>query len=597
MRLLAHDDGTYEWVPATDYRVAEVRLLRNVDTVGSTHDAPSRAKDNLLIHGDALNALTALSSLPEFAREYVGKVRLAYLDPPFNTQQSFLQYDDALEHSVWLAMLRDRLLQIKPLMADDGSVWVHCDDSEQHRLRCVMDEVFGPQGFVATVMWENRYSRSNDAGISVSHQYLVIYAPNPALWKDHRNRLGRTADQAEQYRNPDNDPDGPWRSIPWDAPGIRQNLSYPIVTPGGQVRYPPAGRHWSRTEDQWLDVVQSGRAYCGEDGNGAPAYKQHLKDAPKIVPNTWWSHEECGHSDEAAKEIKSLFPGRDGFATPKPERLMARVIEIATNPNDIVLDCFLGSGTTVAVAHKMGRRWIGIEREASVLHEFALQRLAKVVAGQDLGGVTAVETPVGDGLPEGVKPGEARAAAKTLDAMFKGHMLNSVSGLDAGIVKGLVKALRDADKTKTERTWQGGGGFRLLQVAPSMFANDEGIIVLAEWATNGSLAEATAAQLGYEYNPDPPFCGKRGRARLAVIDGLINEGVIRVLVSALGDGERLQVCGTAVEPEARNVLKDLCPGSTIRKIPASILSVYREGLSSSVLAAQEGEKIRVPDLG
>ena len=165
LRLLAEEDGAYQWVPPSDYRVAEVRLLDEAGTVGQTRARGERAKDNLLIRGDALNALTSLGELPEFADELVGKVRLAYLDPPFNTQQSFLHYDDNLEHSVWLTMMRDRLVQIRKLLAPNGSVWVHCDDSEQHRLRCVMDEVFGPQAFVATVIWQKRYSRENRAAI------------------------------------------------------------------------------------------------------------------------------------------------------------------------------------------------------------------------------------------------------------------------------------------------------------------------------------------------------------------------------------------------------------------------------------------------
>src|SRR6185437_3740403 len=169
LRLLAHEDGSYEWVEPSDYRVAEVRLLHNAGAVGEVHPERQRARDNLLIRGDALHALTSLIELPEFAREYVGKVKLAYLDPPFNTQQAFAHYDDALEHSVWLTMMRDRLQSIKTLLAPTGSVWVHCDDSEQAYLKVMMDEVFGRDCFVATVIWENRYSRSNDAGFSVSH--------------------------------------------------------------------------------------------------------------------------------------------------------------------------------------------------------------------------------------------------------------------------------------------------------------------------------------------------------------------------------------------------------------------------------------------
>jgi adenine-specific DNA-methyltransferase len=198
LRLLAHEDGSYEWVSPSDYRVAEVRLLDDVTTVGDVNRA--RALDNLLIRGDALNALRSLARLPEFAAEYLGKVKLAYLDPPFNTQQSFLHYDDALEHSVWLTMMRDRLIQIRELLAPGGSVWVHLDDSEIGYCRVMMDEIFGPTSFVSTVVWEGRYSRSNDAALSVSHNYMLVYARDGLGWRHVRNKLPRTPEQAKQSR-------------------------------------------------------------------------------------------------------------------------------------------------------------------------------------------------------------------------------------------------------------------------------------------------------------------------------------------------------------------------------------------------------------
>src|SRR5690606_18025109 len=204
-------------------------------------------------------------------------------------------------------------------------------------------------------------SRSNDASLSLSHNFILVYSPNPDRWKELRNRLPRTAEQAAQYKNPDRDPRGPWRAIPWDAPNIRPNLSYPITTPTGHVHYPPPGRCWSRTEEQWLKIVDAGLAYFGKSGEGSPSFKQFLQDAPPIVPNTWWSHEDAGHTDEAKKEIHSLFGKDEAFATPKPERLLHRILTIATNPGDLVLDSFAGSGTTGAVAHKMGRRWIMVE--------------------------------------------------------------------------------------------------------------------------------------------------------------------------------------------------------------------------------------------
>ncbi len=260
-----------------------------------------------------------------------------------------------------------------------------------------MDEIFGRKNFVANVVWENRYSRSNDAILSLSHNSILLYATNPDKWKKVRNRLERTEEQASQYKNPDNDPNGLWRAIPWDAPNLRPNLSYPIITPKGNTRLPPPGRCWSRTEDQWLQIVKSGLAYFGKSGEGAPSFKQYLKDATAIVPNTWWSHEDAGHTDEAKKEIHGLFGKDQAFETPKPERLIQRILQLATNENDLVLDSFLGSGTTAAVAHKMGRRYIGIEiGEHAVTH--IVPRLRKVIEGEQGGISEAVGWKGGGGF-------------------------------------------------------------------------------------------------------------------------------------------------------------------------------------------------------
>jgi len=511
--LLAHEDGSYEWVPPTDYRVAEVRLLREAGAVGQ----PGDSSQNLLVRGDALAGLNSLCELPRYAEEYVGRVRLAYLDPPFNTQQSFLQYDDALEHSVWLTMMRDRLLQVQKLLSPDGSVWVHCDDYEQAHLRVLLDEVFGRSNFVATVLWERQYGQSNIAAVSVSHDYLIVYAVDRQRWQATRNRLPRTSTQDKAYRNPDNDPRGSWKAGSLDARNPYSRGRYPITTPSGRViQGPPPGAYWRVSQAKLAELDAAGRIWWGRDGSSAPSIKRFLTDVEGVVPKTWWSHEDAGHTDQAKKEVKRLVPGVEPFATPKPERLMQRIIHIASNPGDIVLDCFLGSGTTAAVAHKMGRRWVGLERSTETLDTFAIPRLTKIIAGEDHGGVTS------------------------------------------------------------EVSWAGGGGFRILDVGPSMFEDDEGVVVLAEWATNSALAEATTAQLGYAYEAAAPFCGRKGRSRLAVIDGLVSPAVTEILLGALGEEELLTVCGTSVDPDAADALRSKRPGSRVRKIPASLLTEYQE---------------------
>ena len=542
LRLLADENGAYEWVQPSDHRVAEVRLLDNVAAVGETLPDRDRAKDNLLIRGDALNALTSLSALPKFAAELVGKVRLAYLDPPFNTQQSFLHYDDNLEHSVWLTMMRDRLIQIKKLLALNGSVWVHLDDGEMAYARVMLDELFGRQNFIATVVWQAAdVPKSTARHLSTDQDYLLVYARDADIWRP--NKLARTDAANEKYRNPDNDPRGPWMPGPLTANKPYSKGTYAIVAPSGKEHWPTPGTYWRFAQDRFEELDRDSRIWWGKSGDGRPLIKRYLAEVGELIPRTWWPYQDVGSTRNAKLEIKRLFPEVEPFATAKTERLLERVLRIGSEPGDIVLDCFLGSGTTAAVAQKMDRRWIGIERSRETLDRYAIPRLTRVVEGSDPGGITA----------------------------------------SAG--------------------WEGGAGFRILDVAESMFHVDDGPVFLAEWATNSRLSEACAAQLRYDFEPEPPFTGRRGRARLAVVDGLVNEDAVRLLVENLPEDERLVVCGTAVDPAARTLLRELRPGSSLRKIPASILADYRKarwmprtrstraGGSGSVTAMTEGPEV------
>ncbi len=511
-RLLAHDDGGYEWLPSEDYRVAEARLLRDVGTVGTV--SHNRAADNLLVRGDALHALTSLTKLPEFAKQYVGKVKVAYLDPPFNTGQAFQQYDDALEHSVWLTMMRDRIRQIHTLLSDKGSLWVHLDDAEMAYCRVLLDEIFGRQNFVATVVWSRAdVPRSVAKFMSNDQDYLLVFAKDTASLTF--NRLPRDEKTNSAYKNPDNDPRGPWRLTPFTATKPYSGGSYTVTGPTGKPFRPPNGRYWSRPERAFDEMNADGRVFWGAKGDAAPMMKTYLSEVSDLIPRTIWHYQDVGSSRTARYESKELFGADAFFATPKPERLMERIITIATKPGDVVLDPFAGSGTTAAVAHKLGRRWVTIERADDTVDKYTTPRLTRVVNGTDGVGIT-----------------------KELD-------------------------------------WQGGGGFRVLEVAPSMFDTDGSFVYLAESMTNGALSEATAAQLGYEYEPVAPFAGRKGRTRLAVVDGVVNEGVVRLLVSALDEHERMVLCGTGIDPDARPVLRELRRGSTLRKIPAALLDGYR----------------------
>lgn len=549
LRLLAEEDGAYQWVPPSDYRVAEVRLLDEAGTVGHTRTRGERAKDNLLIRGDALNALTSLGDLPEFVAELVGKVRLAYLDPPFNTQQSFLHYDDNLEHSVWLTMMRDRLAQIKKLLAPNGSIWVHCDDSEQAYLKVMMDEVFGRDNFVADVIWEKADSPRMDARLfSERHDHLVVFRKSDA-WQP--NSMPMNPDEMKHFDQLDEDGQRYRRVLlrKWGANSRREdrpNLFYPITAPDGTdifpIRTDGAEGYW-RWKQEKYEESQDQIEWVQQKTGWQPYVRQMARDAMRRPVETIWPYDQVGSNRQGKAEVKAFVEkGSEPFSTPKPERLLQRVIHVASEPGDIILDCFLGSGTTAAVAHKMGRRWIGIERSADTLDTYVLPRLTKVINGEDPGGIT-------------------------------------------------------------EQTgWRGGGGFRILDVAESMFVDDAGTVFLAEWATNSRLSEACAAQLHYDFEPEPPFVGRRGRTRLAVVDGLVNEDAVRLLVANLPDDERLVVCGTAVDPAARTVLRELRRGSSVRKIPASILHDYRQarwtprsalpspGSNGSVTVAHEAQE-------
>lgn len=337
--------------------------------------------EGMLIQGDNLEALKAL--LPYYA----GQVKCIYIDPPYNTQSAFEHYDDNVEHSIWLSTMYPRLELLRDLLADDGSIWVSIDDNEGQYLKVLMDEIFSRQNFIASNVWQKRYSRENREAIGDSHEYVFVFAKDPEKFKATRNKLKLGPKQLAVYKNPNNDPNGPWRSVSLAAQGYRPNQMYEIVSPiTGKRHSPPKGSCWKIVEENYKKLLAEGRIYFGKDGNAVPARIQYLKDIEGMVPWTWWTHEEVGHTDEAKREQQILFTKDNPFDTAKPERLLERIIHISTKPGDLVLDSFLGSGTTAAVAHKMGRRYIGIEMgEHAVTH--CVPRLQKVIAGEQ-GGIS-----------------------------------------------------------------------------------------------------------------------------------------------------------------------------------------------------------------
>lgn len=299
--------------------------------------------------------------------------------------------EDLERHDKWLCMMWPRLNLLKDLLAEDGSIWITLDDNEAQRAKLICDEIFGEDAFVASVVWQARYSVSNDASVSNSHNYILVYSKAPETWKKLRNEIPRDERQAKQYSNPDNDPEGPWRAIPWDAPNIRENLSYPITTPKGSVKYPPKGRCWAREEEQWREIVNQGLAYFGQNEDGAPAYKRYLKDAGTVVPTTWWPHDSSGHTDEASKEL-TAFGLDTPFATPKPVRLLERIFRIATREDSLILDSFAGSGTTAEAVMALNAKDGGDRRFILVDSEYLLEgadRWWQDVTGHGLSGTGA----------------------------------------------------------------------------------------------------------------------------------------------------------------------------------------------------------------
>ena len=627
--LLSTGDGKYDYmfVEPSDRRVSEVRLLHEVEQVEADSppdrpdELPSPTTGNLLITGDAMHVLDALTKIPEYSDKYLGKVKLVYIDPPFNTGQAFENYEDNIEHSIWLTMLRDRLRQIKSLLSKNASVWVHLDDVEVHRCRSVMDEELGAENFIGTIVWEKvERPRMDSKGFSYRHDTILVYSksprwtPNAIVTSDIpdyynlRDEEGRLYTRAQLRK-------GGSSSGREDRP----NMYFGIVAPDGSEVFPKRddgrdGRwRWSKAsvserygELEWVAGRRGWNPYTR-------IYADNMALRP---PETIWLYGEVGSNTIAKKEIKALLPGQDAFDTPKPERLLQRIIHIATNPGDIVLDCFAGSGTTAAVAHKMGRRWVTSELLPKTADTFTKPRLAKVVRGEDRGGITTTteRVPAQDTeLPDGLTPNKAQEFQTTL-----GKVVDTDSPIEIDLSTELAKAvrreiksdeptltaeeskallallkksgsnlldvtnqvsseLRKRTKTKDETTinWHGGGGFTHLEVGPSMFVEVGGMVLLADWATRGNLTKAMCAQLGVRHNQDGIFAGKKGRIRYVVIDGLVLEDTILTILDQLPESEIVEVWATQIDESAIRTLRKTRPGSRLEAIPASVLDAYR----------------------
>lgn len=519
--------GKPVWVDRDHPAASEVRLTDFTEAVGDADDTAPHA-DNLLFTGDSLDVLRILCEVPEYRREYRGKIQLIYMDPPFNTGQTFEHYDDWMEHSTWLSFMRDRLLLIRDLLAPAGTVWVHLDNFEVHRMRCLMDEIFGADNFINAAIWRRTSAKSAaKRGMGTMYDSILVYGRSesarlkPILLPYSQEYI------ASKYRNVDER--GRYQLGDLTAPGVRTGDS------GQEWRgHDPSSRkrHWAAPkiegfmDEEWsslstrqrLDALWgAGYIQAPKNLGSAPRFKRYYNRSGGVAMGDLWTD---------VSVINSQAIERTGYDTQKPEQLLERVIKLSTDPGDIVMDTFVGSGTTAAVAHKLERRWVAADILPTTVQEYVVPRLRAIVQGAELSGIT--------------------------------------------------KAIG----------WNGGGGFRTVQVGPSMYEQTPFGVMLADWATNGRFARAVAGQLGFDWQPEAsPFCGVRSRMRLAVFDGAVGPEEIRQVVSALGEMERVTVVAQAVLPGAEKLLGELSRGSQLRKAPRDLLTAgaarvrRREGVS------------------
>jgi adenine-specific DNA-methyltransferase len=506
-------NGKPVWVEQSHPAAKEVRLSEFTTAVGEV-DSEHPEADNLLFVGDSLDALRILNESPAFRREYRGKVKLIYIDPPYNTGSTFNHYDDWMEHSTWLSFMHARLTLMKDLLAQGGTLWVHLDDVEVHRMRLLLDEIFGVDSFVATVVWQKTTSARNDSKtFSTDQDYVLIYSKGKFV----PNGLGRSEASEKAYRNPDDDARGVWREGDYKA---GSGYSYGIAHPKtGEEVVPPAGQYWRFSPDTHKRHLDEGLLWWGKTNNySMPKVKRFRTDVgDSVVPQTLWLADQVDTTRRAKTHIKDMFPGGSPFDTPKPERLMERIIHIATNPGDIVLDCFAGSGTTAAVAHKMGRRWVAAEILPQNVKAFTEPRLAKVVSGEDQGGISK------------------------------------------------------------DLAWLGGGGFRVIEIQDTFYAATPLGVMLTDDATGPRYARSVAGQLGFDWEPvQGEICGRRGRMRLAVIDGAVGIEELRQLTSELDENERITVVAHSILSGAEDWLSENSKGSLCLKAPADVLRERRK---------------------
>lgn len=460
---------------------------------------------NMLIHGDNLLALKALE------QDYAGKVKCIYIDPPYNTGNAFEHYDDGVEHSLWLSLMKPRLDILRNLLSNDGSIWISIDDDESHYLKVLCDMVFGRNNFINNVIWEKKYSPSNDAKwLSDSHDHILVYAKNKEIWRP--NLLPRTEEMNSRYKNPDNDPRGDWKPGDVLVKTFSESGVFPVINPNTKEEFwPPKGSCYRFSKDAFKQMITDNRIYFGKTGTTGPQVKRFLSEVKQgMVSKTLWFRNEVGDNQEAKTEVKK-FNSKSIFSTPKPERLLERVLMLGSNEGDLVLDSFLGSGTTAAVAHKMGRRWIGVE-----LGEHA-----------------------------------------------KTHCYPRLKAVVDGEQGGISKAVN----------WQGSGGFKFYTLAPSLLKQDKfGNWVISQEYNADMLAAAMAKQEGFKYQPHEEIYWKQGQSTeqdfIFTTTTYLTRDILESIVTDLLPDESLLICCTQFEAGLENAYSNI----NLRKIPSILLN-------------------------
>ena len=465
--------------------------------------------------------------------------------------------------------MKPRIEILRNLLDDEyGSLWISIDDDEGHYLKTLCDEIFGRNNFVNTCIWQKKHTRSNDAKWFSDNDFILVYAKNKEVWKP--NLLPRSEESKKGYTNPDNDPRGVWASGPCHVKTPNEKDIYPIITPSGRKVMPPAGTSWRFSKDKMDSLIKDNRIWFGENGDNVPRYKRFLTDVQQgFVPLTLWFRDEVGDNQEAKKEVKQIDP-ISVFGTPKPERLIERVLTLATNEGDLVLDSFLGSGTTAAVAHKMNRKYIGIEM-GNHAYTHCKVRLDKVISGEDNGGIS-VSKDYYDLKEDDLKDLDFDIE----DVKTFNKILNKIGKETDLIPKDVLKELKKKTRTqkiKSELKWQGGGAYRFYELAESLINKDSfGEYVINKEYNPDMLAAAVALHEGFEYKPDDEYFWKQARANeksyLFVTTRHLNESYIESIRTSMEDDEYLIVACKSFDSELEGNYANI----TIKKIPQMLLS-------------------------